>query len=398
MGLSLDSGRQLRQDSLDDFARQTGIQTDLIPALGSSAEQLTQTLRLLNQQAGTPDVYVIDVIFPGALGDHLLDLTPYQDAVSRTHLPELLQNNTVQGRLVSLPFYMNVGMLYYRTDLLEKYHYAHPPDTWSELESMAAKIQQGERAAGNPDFWGYVWQGGAYEGLTCNALEWQVSFGGGRIIEPQGVITVNNRAAAQALETASRWPGKISPPSVLAYTESDSLNTFSTGNAAFLRHWSGGFPPARARSSAVAGRFSMAALPAGPRGRAQTLGGFHLAVSRYSKHPREAAQLVLYLTGRDVQLRRALSGGYLPTLPSLYENSELLKMLPMVKDLHGAGAPVWVARPSTVARGNYKEISKEYFTAVREVLTRKAGAQPALAVLEKRLVDLTGLPTGSPAP
>ena len=61
---------------------------------------------------------MIDVIFPGALGEHLLDLTRYRDAGSRTHLPELLQNDTVQGRLVSLPFYVNVGMLYYRTDLL----------------------------------------------------------------------------------------------------------------------------------------------------------------------------------------------------------------------------------------------------------------------------------------
>ena len=113
MGLSLDSGRQLRQNSLKAFAQETGIHADLIPALGSSAEQLTQTLRLLNQHAGTPDVYVIDVIFPGALGEHLLDLTRYQDAGSHTHLPELLQNDTVQGKSqvtsCSAPAWLNVS-------------------------------------------------------------------------------------------------------------------------------------------------------------------------------------------------------------------------------------------------------------------------------------------------
>ena len=130
---------------------------------------------------------------------------------------------------------MNVGMLYYRTDLLKKYGYRKPPDTWDELESMSARIQQGERAAGNRDFWGYVWQGAAYEGLTCDALEWQESFGGGRIIEADRAISVNNPAAAQALAKAQGWVGTISPKGVLSYTESDSMAVFRAGNAAFLR-------------------------------------------------------------------------------------------------------------------------------------------------------------------
>src|SRR5207248_7697270 len=119
----------------------------------------------------------------------LQDLKPYDDGSVRRQLPELLRNDTVQGRLVSLPFYLNAGVLYYRTDLLKKYGFRHPPANWEELESMAARIQKGERAEGHAEFWGYVWQGGAYEGLTCNALEWQWSYGGGRIIEPESTIT-----------------------------------------------------------------------------------------------------------------------------------------------------------------------------------------------------------------
>jgi trehalose/maltose transport system substrate-binding protein len=66
---------------------------------------------------------------------------------------------------------------------MRQYGYPAPPKTWDELERMAARIQAGERAKGRRDFWGFVWQGAPSEALTCNALEWQVSEGGGRIIE-----------------------------------------------------------------------------------------------------------------------------------------------------------------------------------------------------------------------
>lgn len=396
VGFGLDAGEALRRDALDEFTHTTGITADLIPTWGTSAEQLAQTLRLLNQHASTPDVYVIDVVWPGTLGGHLLDLASYQDQDAHSHLPELLTNDTVGGRLVSLPFYLNVGMLYYRTDLLQKYGYHHPPNTWDELETMAGKIQRGERAAGNRDFWGYVWQGAAYEGLTCNALEWQASFGGGRIIEPDGAISVNNPRSVQALSKAAEWVGTISPPSVLSYTESDSLNVFRTGNAAFLRHWSAGLPPRSASDSPIHERFAVSLLPAGPHGRAQTMGGFHLAVSRYSTHPREAAQLVIYLTGGQVQLRRALARGYLPTIPRLYQDQALVEVLPYVEILRNAGAAAWVARPSTVAGSNYGEVSRQYYQTVHHILRHETRAQDGLTALEQRLAACTGLRRGAP--
>ena len=74
--------------------------------------------------------------------------------------------------------------------LLTKYGYRLPPQTWSELEKMAFRIQEGERAAGDQNFWGLVWPGAADECLTCLALEWQASEGGGRIIESNRTISV----------------------------------------------------------------------------------------------------------------------------------------------------------------------------------------------------------------
>jgi trehalose/maltose transport system substrate-binding protein len=387
-GLSYAAANQLPNEGLNEFIQKTGISVSILPTWGNSTDQLAVTRRTLMQHFRTPDVYVIDVIWPGALGKNFLDLTPFLDKDTDRQLTELLKNDTVHGRLVSLPFYLNIGMLYYRTDLLKKYGYGHPPKTWSELKKMAARIQRGERKAGHPDFWGYVWQGGAYEGLTCNALEWQVSFGGGKMVEPDGTITVNNPRTAAALRMATGWVGSISPKSVLSYTESDTLNVFRSGNAAFMRYWSSGYPPANRTDSPVRGRFSVTLLPAGPHGRAQTMGGFQLAVSLYSAHPREAAELVNYLTGAYVQKRRAVQSGYLPTRPRLYDDPELLQVLPQARALRNAGLESWVARPSAIAGNAYVNVSKAYYEAVHSVLSRQRQPEEALEDIDKRLTEL----------
>jgi len=397
LGFNLDTAQELRVDAVDEFTRNTGLAVDLIPTWGASAEQLSQKLRLLKQHATTPDVYLVDVVWTGTLADHLLDLTPYEDRDARSQIPVLLANDTVKGRLVSLPFYVNLGLLYYRTDLLAKYGFSHPPATWDELEGMSRKIQQGERAGGNPAFWGYVWQGAAYEGLTCDALEWQASFGGGHIIEPGGTISVRNPHTVEAFEMAARWVGTISPASVLSYTESDSLNAFRAGNAAFLRHWSGGLTAADAKSSPIEGRFAATLLPAGPGGRAQAMGGFHLAVSRYSAHPHEATRLVEYLTSAPVQLRRALDRGKLPTIPKLYQDPAVLRAFPYAAALQTASASAWVARPSTIAGSHYAAVSQQYYETVHRILSHETPAPAGLEALERKLVDATGLHPGAPS-
>jgi trehalose/maltose transport system substrate-binding protein len=395
MGLTPASGAQLRRAALDQFTRNTGIQVDLAPTLGDSAEQLKLARGLLQRRASTPDVYVMDVVWAGELRNYLLDLRPYLTMGLSEQLPALRRDITAHDRLSTLPLHLNVGMLYYRSDLLAKYGYARPPDTWDELEKMAHVIQRGERAAGNSHFWGYVWQGSGYEGLTCDSLEWQASFGGGHIIEPDGTISVNNARLRAALRKVSNWIGSISPASVLSYREADSLNVFRSGNAAFLRYWSSGFDGVTVAGSGRSGRFAVALLPAGPRGRAQTMGGFSLGVSRYSTHVLEAVRLVLYLCSRQVQASRVLYGHYLPTLSPLYEQKELLAVLPQMALLKRAAVASWVVRPSTITGDKYPAVSREYYQTIHRILARTVRADEALPALEKKLTDLTGFKTAT---
>src|SRR6202158_5464191 len=189
--VSRDYQRRLNGE-LAQFTRQTGIRVEFLPGPETTTEQLATYRKLLEAGAKIPDVYGVDVIWPGILADNLLDLkalVPPQEIAM--HFPELIANNTVNGKIVALPSLIDVGLLYYRTDLLRHYGYRTPPRTWRELETMATRIQAGERARGQKDFWGFVWEGASSESVTCNALEWQVSEGGGPIIE-NNTVTVNN--------------------------------------------------------------------------------------------------------------------------------------------------------------------------------------------------------------
>jgi trehalose/maltose transport system substrate-binding protein len=385
IGFGLEAGEQLREDALDDFSRKTNIKIDLIPTLGTSSEQLVFALGRLTRKSPAPDIYLIDVVWPGTLHEHLLDLKPYVREDAGRHIRLLLENATVSHRLVSLPLYVNAGMLYYRDDLLRKYGYRAPPATWEELERIAAHIQAGERRRGRKDFWGYVWQGNNYEGLTCNALEWQASFGGGQIVETNGTVTVNNPRTAQAFERAAGWVGTISPRSVLSYTETDSLNVFRSGNAAFMRHWSSAFQGvARSMQAGTAG---VELLPMGPKGRAHSIGGFQLAISRYSSHPREAAELVIHLSSPEVQSRRAVRRGFIPTYSHLYRDPMVAGAVPQVTVLEGAPPDSWVMRPSKLAGARYADLSRVYSQAVHDILSGKGEAQSTLELLEQELTQ-----------
>jgi len=378
--------------ALEGFTRETGVAVRRLLAPESSDEQLVFERQLLEGGATTPDVYIIDAIWPGMLVEHFLDLKPLLGAEAARHFPALISNNVVQGRLVAIPYHANVGILFFRTDLLREYGYAGPPRTWPELERMAAAIQKGERAKGDDGFWGYVWQGAPYEGLTCNAVEWQASEGGGLIVESDGTISVANPRTVEAWQRAASWVGTISPPAVVGYREAEAADVWRAGKAAFMRSW-----PyfSQDSGSRVRGRFDITFLPSGAHGQAMVLGENALAVSRYSNHVQEALALVRYLSRRDVQLGRSLMTSLPPTVPDLYDDPEVLKTNPYYTPLKQVFLGGAVSRPSSVTGHKYAEVSRAYFRAVHSVLTRQQNASAAVAALERELVWITGFAVAS---
>ena len=241
---------------------------ELLPAPANPVDRLGLYRQFLPAESDDIDLIDFDVVWSGMLAPHLLDLKPHLSAEERgQYFAIYLENNSVGDALVGLPQTGDIGLLYYRTDLLEKYGFGEPPATWSELEEMAAAIQTGERGE-NAEFWGYVWQGNVYEGLTVNALEWQASMGGDLIVDADGQLAVDNGAGAEALDRAAAWVGEISPPGVTVFQEEDGRWMFQNGNAAFMRNWPYAYGLGQAEGSPIRDRFGRdAPAEGGWRGR-----------------------------------------------------------------------------------------------------------------------------------
>ena len=368
-----------------EWAKKTGNTLEYISRPNDATATLQQFQQYWAAKSPDVDVYMIDVIWQGIANPHAVDLKKfYTEDEIKQFFPAIIQNNTVNGKLVSIPWFTDAGILYYRTDLLEKYGYKEPPKTWEELTEMAKKIQDGERKEGKKDFQGFVFQGKASESVTCNALEWIYSFGGGSIIEPDKKVTINNPNAIKALQTAKSWVGAISPPGVVTYSEEEARNVWQAGNAAFMRNWPYAYALGQAPKSVIAGKFDVTVLPmGGANGKhAACLGGWQLMVSAYSKAPDVAADLVKFLNSADEQKRRAIELSQFPVMPAIYSDPDVLAKNPWFAKIPDVLKNA-VARPSTVTGADYNQLSTAFFQNVNKMLSGGQSPQDTVQQVEK---------------
>lgn len=378
-GTEMSTTQQLAQR----FETETGIKIKTVPLPKSTSDAYAADQRLLAAAQSSPDVLLVDLIYPPALAQYLLDLKDHlTEAEIALSYPNLIAVNTIDSRLVAYPWYGGFGRLYYRTDLLEKYGFSKPPATWPELTSMATKIQAGEQEA-NKAFAGYVFQGNAYEGLTCNALEWVASYGGGTFIDGT-TVSVENPNAIAALKLAQSWIGKISPTGVTTFTEDETHSAFGAGNAAFMRNWE--YAEDLQKGSNVAGKFAVGPLPAGIGPGATTAaaaGGWAVAVNKNSKNPEAAVEWLRYLTSPEAQAYRAINSADVPAQPAVAAMADVQAALPALKQ-----KVVPFARPTQVG-AKYNEASTIIFQAVNAML-RGSNVESGVKQMAGDLRELIG--------
>jgi len=338
----------------------------------------------LNAGASDPDILQLDVVWTPefAAAGWVLDLDRFRPATD-SFFAATIAANRWDGRLYALPWFVDVGMLYWRTDLMP-----HAPGSLAELEGEAARAMRERRLP-----YGLVWQGARYEGLVTVFNEYLGGFGG-RILE-QGKVLVDSPEAVAAL-TAMRdeiYRERIVPPNALTWHEEEARFAFQNGEAAFMRNWPYAYALMQdTGASRVAGRYAVATMPAAPGGRpTATLGGAQLAINANSDHPEAAWAVIAYLTRPEQMLERARVVGQFPTRPALYDDPALARALTIPPAEAREVIEHAVPRPVTPV---YTELSEILQIDLHRALTRQQEPAAALAHAARAmqaLLDRVGL-------
>ena len=335
----------------------------------------------LNVGDSDPDILQLDVIWTPefASAGWILPLDQFSPAVGQ-FFPATVRANQWAGKLYALPWFVDVGMLYWRTDLLDA-----PPASFQELARLAGQAME----QGGLDY-GFVWQGARYEGLVCVFLE-HLGGLGGQILDDSGQVVVDSDLAIQALRIMrdAIYDQGIVPKAALDWQEEQTRFAFQNGQAVLMRNWPYAYPLMQDSSqSSVAGKFAVAPMPASPTGSpTAALGGSQLAINANTEHPEAAWSVIEYLTRPDQMLERAQIAGQYPTRPAVYEREELVGALAIPPKQVRALIERAVPRPITPV---YTQLSGILQIQLHRVLTRQLEPPEALRMAAQQMRELLG--------
>lgn len=341
------------------------------PAATNTREDMYSTSFMAKED--TYDLVYMDVVWlpKFAAQGWLRPLDDYFTADERKkYLPGDIQGSLYKEKIYRLPIQADGGVLYYRKDLLEKNRITKPKD-FGELVEIAKRLQS------PPALYGLVFQGKQYEGLVCNFLE-LVWGNGGDVIDASGKVVIDSPQAVEALQwmVDAVHKHKIAPEGVLTYQEEEARHAFQEGKAVFMRNWPYAWNLMQDEKSPVRGKVGIIPVPAGAgKKAAATLGGWGFGISAFSKNPAAAWKFIEFASLPENQKTAFFMGGILPTRRALFDDPEILKASPQIRDL---GKVLTLARPRPV-HPSYARISDALQLHVSAALSLQEEPEDALA-------------------
>jgi len=331
------------------------------------------------------DVFTIDIIWPPEFGaaKWTLPLDEYfTKAEQDKFLPGPLAGNKWEGKLYSIPFYTDAGLLFYRKDILDKYG-KKPPKTWDEVISLSKELVGKDGIE-----MGITFQGNQYEGLVCDVLE-IMRGNGGDVLDGKKVVinSANNVEAIKIMRSLVEQ--KIAPEGVTTYKEAESLRPFLEGKSLFMRNWP--YAWAQAQNSAeskIKNKVGVVSVPIGPKGSkpSATLGGWNIAINGNIPKDRKDAAVTFakWMTSDEAEKINALIGSRLPTRKALYEDADVLKANPHWKDFYS----VFVNATPRPIYPSYPKISDAMQINVHKAITGQITAEEAVKNMQDAIAKI----------
>ncbi|MGH3937521.1 MAG: ABC transporter substrate-binding protein [Pseudonocardiaceae bacterium] len=290
-----------------------------IARLPESADDQHRLLALeLNAGLNNFDILELDVIWTAEFAQNgwLVDLEKLHADIERGSLSVAVQTAVWDGRLWAAPYTTDAGLLYYRSDLMEK-----PPTTWEELRDVGFRIGTEQGIAP------FVADGAQHEGMAVQYLEYFWS-AGGEVLDADGrsVLFQSGPALRAAEFMNDAYREGFYAPGFNTMKLEDARDAFQSGQAVFMRSWPYAYRqmngPGPDPDSQVVGKVGIAPLPTfAGSGPAAALGGHNLAVSRFSDNVSAATEFVRFAsTSPEVQRELAEQHSMAPTLKVVYDD------------------------------------------------------------------------------
>ena len=300
-------------------------------------------------------------------------MVPLEDYFNDNDINELAtgarEGNSYNDHLYRWPLTADMGLLYYRTDLMDQ-----PPETPEDLILMSQSLQKNQQVD-----WGYVWQGRQYEGLSCVYLEMIDGFGGDWLQTSTNQIGLNSTPGVEAAAWLQDLIDQgVSPEAVTNYAESEALQSFKVGDSAFMRNWPYAWAELQKSDSAVKGNVGITTMVAEPGHSTATLGSWGLAVLQGSSHVEASIEAIRFLTSESAQKELFLKYGYTPTQQRVFDDPQLLQESPILAEF-GKALKVAKPRPQTPL---YAQISDVLQRQLSSILTREQTPQLGMDIAD----------------
>jgi len=381
------------ENVINDYRKETGITVQLVRQPTYSDQRRQALVISLQAKQPNPDLFLMDVIWIKQFVQSEW-LEPLDSFINKNNFSTdiffkriIEQVNKINNTLYSLPVFLDVGLLYYRSDLLSKYGF-DPPETWSELLNISLKIIEEEKNRNN-FINGFVWQGAQYEGIVCTFNEF-ISSNNGSIMKDE-ILKINQQPNVEALTFMQDIIHKyrISPLNTFTdMKEEEVRRSFQSGNVVFERNWSYAWQLHQSDDSPVKGKTKITILPHFKDGVSSgTLGGWHVGLSRFSDFKEEAWELIKFITSYKIQKRMLMEIGWNPARTDVYDDTEAQEEIPHI-DILKNSLENSDARP---ALSFYPQLSQIIQRFVNNCIAGRMSPEEALKNIQREGVELMRL-------